>query len=63
MSILANAEVDGEPLPVENLFSYFNLIVIAGNETTRNATIEDPIILLHTVPCWRTLGAWGIRQG
>ena len=30
VSILANAEVDGEPLPVENLFSYFNLIVIAG---------------------------------
>ncbi len=37
-SALANGLVDGEPLPIFELMSYFALLIIAGNETTRNAT-------------------------
>ena len=37
-SVLANGTVNGEPLPQFELLSYFALLIIAGNETTRNAT-------------------------
>ena len=47
MSILANAELDGAPLPIENLMSFYNLIVIAGNETTRNATSGGLLTLIE----------------
>ena len=47
VSILQHAKVDGEPLPVENLFAYYNLIVIAGNETTRNATSGGLLALIE----------------
>ncbi len=47
VSILANAELDGAPLPFENLMSYFNLIVIAGNETPRNATSGGLLALIE----------------
>ena len=36
-SVLVNAEVDGEQLTRAELASFFILLVIAGNETTRNA--------------------------
>lgn len=36
-SILVNAEVDGERLEPADLASFFILLVVAGNETTRNA--------------------------
>ena len=47
VSILTHGEVDGEPLPAENLFAFFNLIVIAGNETTRNATSGGLLALIE----------------
>ncbi len=47
VSVILNAKVDGEPLPVENIFSYYNLIVIAGNETTRNATTGGLLALIE----------------
>lgn len=37
-SALANGTVNGDPLPVFEMLSYFALLIIAGNETTRNAT-------------------------
>jgi cholest-4-en-3-one 26-monooxygenase len=37
VSLLANARIDGEPLPPFELLSYYFLLVVAGNETTRNA--------------------------
>ncbi len=37
VSILAHAKLDGQPLPFQDLMIYYSLIVIAGNETTRNA--------------------------
>ena len=36
-SVLINASVDGEQLTVQELSSFFVLLVVAGNETTRNA--------------------------
>ena len=36
-SVLVNAEVDGERLTPEELASFFVLLCVAGNETTRNA--------------------------
>ncbi len=36
-SILVNAEVDGEELSAADIASFFILLVVAGNETTRNA--------------------------
>ncbi|AII10827.1 cytochrome P450 [Rhodococcus opacus] len=35
-SVIVNAEVDGEQLSTEELNRFFQLLVIAGNETTRN---------------------------
>jgi cholest-4-en-3-one 26-monooxygenase len=37
LSVLANAEIDGQPIPNFELLSYLMLLVVAGNETTRNA--------------------------
>jgi cholest-4-en-3-one 26-monooxygenase len=37
ISVVANARVDGQPLPMFELLSYYFLLVVAGNETTRNA--------------------------
>ncbi|ANY07355.1 cytochrome P450 [Pseudonocardia sp. HH130630-07] len=37
-SALVNAEIDGERLTPDELASFFILLVVAGNETTRNAT-------------------------
>ncbi len=36
-SALVNAEIDGEKLTPDELASFFILLVVAGNETTRNA--------------------------
>jgi cholest-4-en-3-one 26-monooxygenase len=37
-SIVANASVNGAPIAQFEMLSYFLLLVVAGNETTRNAT-------------------------
>ena len=36
-AILVNAEVDGEKLTMDEIAAFFILLVVAGNETTRNA--------------------------
>jgi cytochrome P450 len=38
VSLFAHAEVDGEKLPIMDVLAYCLIIVVAGNETTRNAT-------------------------
>jgi cytochrome P450 len=38
ISVLAAARIDGAPLPRVELLSYLFVLVVAGNETTRNAT-------------------------
>lgn len=49
MTTLVQAEIDGEPMPDHMIISYAILLILAGNETTRNATsggmqalIENP---------------------
>jgi len=37
VSVLVSAQVGGAPLPPLDLLSYYFLLVVAGNETTRNA--------------------------
>jgi len=37
LSVVVHGQVDGKPLPVLELLSYYFLLVVAGNETTRNA--------------------------
>ena len=49
MSVVANSEVKGEGLPPELLDGFFLLMVIAGNETTRN-TITGGLIALSKNP-------------
>jgi cholest-4-en-3-one 26-monooxygenase len=38
VSLFARAEIDGEPLPFMDVLAWCLIIVIAGNETTRNGT-------------------------
>ena len=49
MSVVANTKVEGEGLPPELLDGFMLLMVIAGNETTRN-TITGGLIALHENP-------------
>jgi cytochrome P450 len=46
-SVISNAKVNGEPLPALELLSYLLLLVVAGNETTRNATSGGLLALLE----------------
>jgi len=45
-SDLANADIDGKPLPDFELLSYFAMLIAAGNETTRNAISGGMRVLL-----------------
>jgi cytochrome P450 len=38
ITLFAHAEIDGEPLPFMDVLAWCLIIMIAGNETTRNAT-------------------------
>jgi cholest-4-en-3-one 26-monooxygenase len=47
VSVLANATVGGAPIPPFELLSYFLLLVVAGNETTRNAASGGLLALIE----------------
>jgi len=47
ISILAGARVDGAPVPEWELLSYYVLLIVAGNETTRNATSGGLLALVE----------------
>jgi cytochrome P450 len=53
-SALVNANVDGESLTDAELASFFILLVVAGNETTRNA-ISHGLLAMTTHPEQRAL--------
>lgn len=53
-SILMHAEVDGERLTVPEFASFFTLLVVAGNETTRTA-ISHGMLALQQNPAQREL--------
>jgi cytochrome P450 len=46
-SWLANSEVEGAPIREWELLSYFILLIVAGNETTRNATSGGLLALME----------------
>lgn len=54
-SALVQARIDGRPLPALELMSYFLLLVVAGNETTRNATSGGLLALIEHPDQWRKL--------
>jgi cholest-4-en-3-one 26-monooxygenase len=47
VSVLAHAQVNGKPIPPLELLSYFLLLVVAGNETTRNAASGGLLALIE----------------
>jgi cytochrome P450 len=47
VSVLVDARVDGKPIPDFELLSYLFLLVVAGNETTRNAATRGYLALLE----------------
>jgi len=47
VSLLANATLDGKQLPPIELLSFYYLLVVAGNETTRNATSGGLLALIQ----------------
>ena len=54
-SIVANAKINGAPLPMLELLSYLLLLVVAGNETTRNATTGGLLALIEHPDQFRRL--------
>ncbi len=47
VSVLANAQLQGAPLPAFELLSYYFLLVVAGNETTRNSMSGGLLALIQ----------------
>lgn len=47
VSVLVRARVDGAPIPPFELLSYYFLLVVAGNETTRNAMSGGLLALIE----------------
>ena len=54
-SALGAATLDGQPLPIFEMLSYFLLLVVAGNETTRNATSGGVQALIDNPDQWKLL--------
>jgi cholest-4-en-3-one 26-monooxygenase len=55
VSVVANGQVEGKPLDPVELLSYYLLLVVAGNETTRNAMTGGLIALLENPGEWQKL--------
>ncbi len=47
LSVLANSELDGQSLNDGEIFLFFLLLILAGNETTRNATSGGMLALME----------------
>ena len=56
-SIIANARIDGEPLPAHETNSYYILIATAGHDTTSASTAGGMLALLQHPDEWRKLQA------
>jgi len=55
VSVVANGQVNGAPLPPIELLSYYFLLVVAGNETTRNAMTGGMLAFLENPAEWQKL--------
>ena len=60
ISLFAHAEVDGEHLTDAEVLVWCNLIVVAGNETTRNATTGGMLALIEHPDALRRLQSEGV---
>ncbi len=47
VTVLTSARLDGKPMPPMELLSYFLVLVVAGNETTRNAASGGLLALIE----------------
>src|SRR5262245_5795862 len=47
VSLFARLEIDGKPIPFEDVLTWCLIIVVAGNETTRNATSGGMLALVE----------------
>ena len=54
-TVLVQARLDGQPLPTLELMSYFLILVVAGNETTRNATTGGLLAFIENPGQWQML--------
>ena len=59
VSVVAQGKVNGDALPPIELISYFFLLVVAGNETTRNAMTGGMLAFLNHPGEWQKLRADG----
>ena len=57
VSVIANGRLNDAPLPTVELLSYYFLLVVAGNETTRNAMTGGLLALLEQPAEWQKLRA------
>jgi cytochrome P450 len=55
VSVIANGRLNGAPLPPVELLSYYFLLVVAGNETTRNAMTGGLLAFLEHPAEWEKL--------
>jgi cytochrome P450 len=61
ISLLTHAEIDGVPLDQEELDAYYLVMLVAGNETTRNL-MTGTVLLLHENPEeWARLKAGQVK--
>jgi cytochrome P450 len=57
VSVVANGRLNDAPLPPVELLSYYFLLVVAGNETTRNAMTGGLLAFLENPGEWQKLRA------
>ena len=57
LSVIVQARIDGKPLADFELLSYYFLLVVAGNETTRNAMTGGIQCFLDNPDEWQRLAA------
>lgn len=55
VSMVVHGDVEGAPLPTVELLSYYLLLVVAGNETTRNAMTGGMLAFLEHPAEWEKL--------
>jgi len=55
VSVIANAKLDGDYVPQFELLSFYFLLVVAGNETTRNAMTGGLLAFVQNPSEWKKL--------